>query len=84
MAAGRPLVASRVGGLPDLVRDGENGLLVDEKDAEGLAAAIARLVDDAQLRSRLGATAQAEARTQRSWRAVGSRLVEIYERVATG
>jgi phosphatidylinositol alpha-1,6-mannosyltransferase len=84
MAAGRPLVATRAGGLPDLVRDGENGLLVDEKDAAGLAAAITRLVDDSELRSRLGRTAQAEARAQRSWTAVGERFVAIYEWVAKG
>ncbi|MDE2510918.1 MAG: glycosyltransferase [Elusimicrobia bacterium] len=46
MAAGRPLVASRVGGLPDLVEDGFTGLLVPPGDAAALAAAIKTLLDD--------------------------------------
>lgn len=54
MAARRPVVASRVGGLADAVVDGRTGLLVEPEDPEGLARAIARLVADADLRRRLG------------------------------
>ncbi len=50
MAAGKPLVASRVGGLPELVRDGENGVLVAEKDARALADALVVLAGDPGLR----------------------------------
>ena len=46
MAAGKPLVATRVGGLPELVRPGETGLLVEEKDADELADAIVTLARD--------------------------------------
>jgi glycosyltransferase involved in cell wall biosynthesis len=80
LAAGRPLVASRVGGLPELVRDGENGLLVPEKDVGALADALVTLARDAALRDRLGGNGRAEIRDERSWDAVGRRFVELYER----
>jgi len=55
MAAGLPVVASSVGGVPELVVDGETGLLVPPDDPHALAAAIERLLDDSALRRRLGA-----------------------------
>jgi len=61
LAAGIPVVASRVGGLPEVVRDGEDGFLHAVGDVEAMAASAARLVDDAALRARLGAAARARA-----------------------
>jgi glycosyltransferase involved in cell wall biosynthesis len=55
LAAGRPVVATSVGGVPDVVRDGEDGLLVDLGDVDGLAERLARLAADAELRERMGA-----------------------------
>ena len=81
MAAGKPVVGSRVGGIPELVRDGENGLLVPEKDPAALADALVMLARDPALRARLGASGREEIRTERSWDAVGRRFVEIYERI---
>jgi len=52
MAAGVPVVATRVGGVPEVIVDGYNGLLVDPGDSRGLAAAIARLLRDPGLRCR--------------------------------
>jgi len=54
MGCGLPVVASRVGGNPELVADGENGLLVDAGDVHGLAAALARLFADPALRRAMG------------------------------
>jgi glycosyltransferase involved in cell wall biosynthesis len=59
MAAGRPVVASRVGGLGEAVVHDETGLLVPPADADALAAALARLARDAALRIRLGAGGRA-------------------------
>lgn len=59
LAAGRPVLASRVGGIPDFVQDGVNGLLVEPDDAGGLAAAIAALMDRG-LVNRLAAGAKRE------------------------
>lgn len=61
MACGRAVVASRIGGIPSLVRDGEDALLVPPEDDEALRSAIARLLDDPHLRGRLGARARESA-----------------------
>ena len=57
MAAGLPVVAAAVGGVPELVVDGETGLLTPPGDAAALAAALADLADDAEKRRRFGAAA---------------------------
>src|SRR5947209_18230931 len=54
MAHGRPVVASRVGGIPDLVEDGVTGFLVAPGDVEGLRHALERLLADPGLRRRMG------------------------------
>jgi glycosyltransferase involved in cell wall biosynthesis len=59
LAAGRPVVSTRVGGVPDVVEDGEDGYLVEAGDVQGLAAALERLARDPALRERLGASAPA-------------------------
>jgi glycosyltransferase involved in cell wall biosynthesis len=55
MAAGKPVVATAVDDIPELVNDGETGLLVESDNVEQLTAALAKLVDDAALRGRMGA-----------------------------
>jgi glycosyltransferase involved in cell wall biosynthesis len=54
MAAGLPIVASRVGGIPDLVKDGQNGLLAPPADAIALGNGIAALLEDKKIRKRMG------------------------------
>ncbi len=56
-AAGLPLVSTRVAAIPEIARDGETGLLVPPGDAAALGAALRRLIEDADLRRRLGARA---------------------------
>lgn len=58
-AARVPIIASRAGGMPEVVRDGENGLLIAPGDVPGLAAAMNRLLDDADLRRRAGEAGRA-------------------------
>ena len=64
MAHGRPVVASAVGGLLDIVVDGETGLLVPPRDVPALRAALERLLADAALRQRLGAAGRERARRE--------------------
>jgi glycosyltransferase involved in cell wall biosynthesis len=64
MAAELPVVASRVGGVPELVADGENGFLVPPGNPDELAAAVGRLVEDRDLRRRLGAVGRVRAETR--------------------
>lgn len=54
MAAGKPVVATRVGGIPDLIEDGREGILVERRDPTGLAAAIRALIVDRERRNDLG------------------------------
>lgn len=58
MAAGKPVIASRIGGLPDIVADGETGILFTPRDADALRAAMARVLDDPALAARMGAAGQ--------------------------
>jgi glycosyltransferase involved in cell wall biosynthesis len=55
LCRGRPVVATRVGGIPDLVRGGENGLLVEPGDTRALADALVRILTDQELAERLAA-----------------------------
>src|SRR5205807_1350030 len=70
MAHGRPVVASAVGGLRDLVVDGETGLLVEPGDVAGLRSALERLLADPALRARLGSAARARIAARFSWSSV--------------
>jgi glycogen synthase len=80
LAAGTPCVVSALGGLLDVVADGVEGLRVPPGDAEALACAIRRLLEDEQLRSRLGAAGPAKA-TRFTLSQVIPRLDEVYLRV---
>lgn len=81
MAASRPVVGSRVGGIPEMVVDRETGLLVPPRAPDALATALEAVVRDAELRERLGRAGRRRAETVFSLEAHGSRLREIYEGV---
>ena len=74
---GRPVVASRVGGLADAVTDGVDGLLVPPDDAVELAAALARVLTDNDLRARLAEGAQRNAETLYNWREIGDAILDF-------
>jgi glycosyltransferase involved in cell wall biosynthesis len=79
MAAGLPVVATRVGGIPEMVADGETGLLVEPGGAESLAAALEQLVDDAELRARLGEAGRQRAAERFSWDRAATAYRTIFE-----
>ncbi len=84
MAQGRPVVATGVGGLRDLVVDGETGLVVPPRDVPALRAALERLLADAELRRRLGVAGRERARSEFSWDRVTAALMSAYEEVLGG
>jgi glycosyltransferase involved in cell wall biosynthesis len=81
MAAGRPCVASDVGGISDIVKDGSSGLVFPAGDAGALKAAISRLIGDEPLRRRLGASAARFARENFSSGAMAEEIVKVYREV---
>ena len=82
MASRLPVVATAVGGIPELVADGETGLLVPARSPEALAEAIVRLSEDRALARRLGERGSAVVREKFSAEAMARRIIDIYERVA--
>ena len=79
MAHGRPVVASAVGGLLDLVVHEETGLLVPPRDAVALRSALERLVGNSDLRRQLGAAARDRIREHFSWERFAAETVQAYE-----
>jgi glycosyltransferase involved in cell wall biosynthesis len=81
MAAGRPIVATAVGGNTDLVQDGVHGLLVPARDPGRLAAAVTTLLDDPALARRLGAAARRRVEDRYSRAVMVRRAESFYERL---
>ena len=81
MAAGRPIVATNVGGVPDAVRERENGLLVAPADAGAFAAALEQLLASPQRREAMGAAGATRARTEFHARHVVGSLEDLYDRL---
>jgi glycosyltransferase involved in cell wall biosynthesis len=78
LAAGLPIVGSNVGAVPELVRHGENGLLVPPRDPVGLASSIRHLVEHPELRARMGRESRAFAEANLSWERIVSRYLSTY------
>jgi spore coat protein SA len=78
-AAGLPVIATSVGGIPEAVLHEHNGLLVSAGDAQALADALLRLMSDSSLRYRLGRVAQ-DLASQHDWRVLTGKVAEIYDR----
>jgi glycosyltransferase involved in cell wall biosynthesis len=78
MAHGRPVVATRVGGLLDLVVDGETGIVVPPRDPAALRSALERLLADPDLRRKLGSAGRDRARTHFSWERVTDATLAAY------
>jgi glycosyltransferase involved in cell wall biosynthesis len=84
MEAGLPVVASDVGGLPELVVDGESGILVAPRDPEALAAALAELLGDAGERGRMGERGRRMRRERWSLEAWIARIEALYLELLSG
>ncbi|HTW55917.1 MAG TPA: glycosyltransferase family 4 protein, partial [Thermoplasmata archaeon] len=82
LAEGTPVVASRVGGIPEIVEDGVSGLLVPPKSADDLFAALARLWADPELGRRLGDAGRTGVVPRFTWDGLADRLDRIYRELA--
>jgi len=83
MAASRPIVATMAGGIPEIVEDGVNGLLVPARDHRALADTIVRALNDAPLRRRLGEAGFARVNERFTVEQMVASTADVYERVRT-
>jgi glycosyltransferase involved in cell wall biosynthesis len=82
MSCARPTVATAVDGTPEIVEDGETGLLVPPRDPEALAGALARVLEEPGLAERMGARALQVGRERYTWGANARRMAELYAELA--
>ncbi len=78
MACGKPVIATRVGGVPEILEQDKEGLLVEPRDEAALAGAILRLAGDSALRARLGASARRKIETSFSMQSMIDQYEELY------
>jgi glycosyltransferase involved in cell wall biosynthesis len=78
MACGLPVVATRVGGVPEVIENGITGFHVESRDESGMVSAVCRLVQDPHLRELVGGRARQHIEEHRSLGQLGSALAELY------
>jgi len=79
-AIGRPLVATDVPGCREIVRDGYNGILIHSKDIDSLYDAIVTLVDDEQMRKKMGKNSRKLIENELSAEIINSQIIELYKK----
>jgi glycosyltransferase involved in cell wall biosynthesis len=79
MSLGCPLVTTAVGGIPEVIKDQYNGLLVSSQDVDAMEVACQRLLDDPALASRIGRQAWADCRDKYGAEAVARRMLDVYQ-----
>ncbi|NNJ13423.1 glycosyltransferase [Chloroflexales bacterium ZM16-3] len=82
MGAGRPVVASQVAGVPDVIDEGVHGLMVPERDPGALASAIVRLIADRPFAEGLGRAARARVEQELTWEKTCERFERVYQAAA--
>jgi glycosyltransferase involved in cell wall biosynthesis len=81
MACELPVITTRAGALPELVTDGENGIVTEPGDVPALAAAIKRLLEDEALRRRMGRSGRQTVERRFSWEQAAKQILQVYEEV---
>jgi glycosyltransferase involved in cell wall biosynthesis len=81
MACEVPVIAFAAGALPELVADGETGLLTPPGDVPALAAAIKRLVNDNELRLKMAKQARKRVQHKFTWEQAARQVLEVYQEV---
>jgi glycosyltransferase involved in cell wall biosynthesis len=83
MACGKPVVATKVGGIPELVVDNETGLLVEPRNAPGLAAAILRILENPQKAREMGSSGRERVKRYYAKNVIARKVLNVYERCVT-
>ena len=79
-----PTVASRRGGIPEVIVDGKTGLLVEAGDADALAAALIQLLTNDALRRSMGDAARQRVEENFTWEAIARSLLKVYQDAMSG
>lgn len=82
MSCGIPGIATNVGGIPELIQHGKNGLIIPSRDPVGMAHAILKLVNDESLRTMMGINAIHYIKEYHDWSVIVNKLEAIYENVS--
>jgi len=80
----KPVIATKVGGLPEVVREGKNGFLVPKNDVHALARATARALSDLPMLERMGAYAFSESSKSLSWNDIAEKAATLYRALVAG
>ena len=78
MSCGLPIVSNRVGGIPEYVSDGRNGLLAEPGDIDGLYLAMKELAENQQLRKSMGQKSREIIKTHHSWKSITEQYLKVY------
>jgi glycosyltransferase involved in cell wall biosynthesis len=81
MAAGIPVIGSAVGGIPDIIRDGRNGLLVPPQSPDAIARAVVRIATDRDLRVSLTESARRDVEERFSWEVIAQQFEKLFSDV---
>jgi len=84
MACEVPVIATKAGALPEVVKEGETGILVPPKNPHALATAIKRLLEDESMRRRMGVEGRKRMERHFSWPEAGRKMLQVYEEVLSG
>jgi glycosyltransferase involved in cell wall biosynthesis len=83
LAMGAPVIASRVAGIPDVISDGYNGVMVPPKDADSLSKTIHKLTYDPELRERMSYNARRTINDRFSWENIAKGVLRVYDKACT-
>ena len=81
LALGRPVVATRVGGIPEVITDGETGLLAEPADALSLAKCIQQLLEDNSMAARIGKAGRTRVEEEFTARTMAEKTIGLYKKV---
>ncbi len=81
MASGLPVIGTKVGGIPDIIKNGFNGLLVKEKDVKELTFALEKLIKNSRLRNKLGQNGRKFVEENYSWKKIADEYLKSYRKV---
>ncbi|MEK6837350.1 MAG: glycosyltransferase family 4 protein, partial [Nanoarchaeota archaeon] len=81
IAAGTPVVASNVGGIPDVITSNKTGLLVGQKNPAALSKAIVSLLKNSWLRKRFGTAAKIRVEKNFSWEKIAAEFAKVYDSI---